>query len=125
MSEESISITKTTGGLLSTLGLRHRKRLEVLRVTNNALFYHSTLGNIGEIKAESIDLIEFGSLEPTNVIKIRLKKDFDLKSKLSRFRQKLSELYVKKSGAEILIFPRDVDIDLWELSKLLKEKLNK
>lgn len=122
---KKISVTKTAGGLLSKLGLVSKKKLEVLRISDTSLFYFSTLGEIGEIRADFIELIEYSKLETSNIIKIKLTKEFDLNSKLSGFKQKLSELYEKKTGAEILIFPKDTDMDLLELSKLLKDKLNK
>ena len=120
-----ITITKTTAGLLSMFGLAPKKKLDVFRISDTSLFYFSTLGDVGEIKSDFIELIEYGHFETSNIIKIKLTKEFDLKSKLTKFRQKVSEVYKKKTGAEILIFPQDTDWDLLELSKLLKDKLNK
>jgi hypothetical protein len=125
MKHESISIIKTTGSLFSTLGLIKKKKIEVLSITDNSLFYYSTLGNIGEIKAESIDFIELTKLDNSEVIKIGVKKSFNFASKLTKFKQKLSELYEKNTGAAILIFPQDVDMELKVLAKLLKDKLYK
>jgi hypothetical protein len=123
--QEIITITKSTVGILATLGLAQKKKIEVFRVSDNSIFYNSTLGDIGEINSEFIELIECVNFETTKVIKIKLKENFDLSSKLSKFRQKLSELYYKKTGAEILIFPNETDWNLDELYKILKEKLNK
>lgn len=123
--QEIIIITKSTAGILAKLGLAQKKRIEVFRVSDNSFFYNSTLGDIGEINSKFIELIECVNFETTKVIKIKLTESFDLKYKLSKFRQKLSELYKSKTGAEILIFQNETDWDLVELSEILKEKLNK
>ena len=70
-------------------------------------------------------LIELGKAQNSDVIKIGISNKFNLNSKLNTFRKKLSELYKKETGAEILIFPQDTDLSLNELYELMKKKMNK
>ncbi|HCQ29755.1 MAG TPA: hypothetical protein DIU39_05675 [Flavobacteriales bacterium] len=125
MIPETIEITKTSKGLLSTLGIGKKKQNVVLKLTDKGLYYNSTLGDIGLIQSDNIKTVEIGKVQSREVIKIELSENYDLKSKLNKFRQKLSELYKKETGAEILIFPQDTDFDLKELNDLIKKKLKK
>lgn len=124
---QPISITKTSDGILSAIGLKRKAIKEVLRINKDGILYNSTLGNVGEIKADMIDLIELSHLRSSKVIKIGLINEYKIKFKykLNKFRQGVSDLYFKETGAEILIFPQDTDIDITELAELLKENLNK
>ena len=125
MTPEIIEITKTSKGLLSSLGIGKKKENVVLKISDSGLYYNSTLGDIGQINVDSIKSVELGKAQSSEVIKIELADNFNLKSKLNKFRHKLSELYKKETGAEILIFPQDTDFDLKELNYLIKKKLKK
>ena len=125
MTPEIIEITKTSKGLLSSLGIGTKKENVVLKISHSGLYYNSTLGDLGIIQTDEIKSIEIGRAQSSEVIKIELADNYDLKSKLNKFRQKLSELYKKETGAEILIFPQDTDFDLKELNDLIKKKLKK
>lgn len=125
MTPETIEITKTSKGLLSSIGIGKKKRKIVLEISDSGLYYNSTLGNLGEIQSDNIKSVEFGKAQSSEVIKIELADNFNLKSKLNTFTQKLSDLYKKETGAEILIFPQDTDFELKELNTLIKNKLKK
>lgn len=111
--------------LLAIFKLSEPKKKEVFRITENSLFYNSTLGEIGEIPVDYIDFIDLVKTGQSKTIRIGIKEDFDIASKLSKFRQRMRNLYLEKSGADILIFPQDTDLEISELTKLLKDKLNK
>ena len=125
MTNEIINITKTSKGFLSNIGFGKNKESIVLQISEDGLKYNSTLGNIGFIDKNDIVLIELGKAQNSDVIKIGISNKFNLNSKLNTFRKKLSELYKKETGAEILIFPQDTDLSLNELYELMKKKMNK
>lgn len=124
---QTISINKTKSGILASIGLKPRTKKQVFTISENLFTYNSTLGNLGEIKTETIDFIELGKDLNFDIIKIGIKAEHKtiFNYKLNKFHQKLSELYVEKFDAEIIIFPKEVDIEISELAKLLKNKLNK
>lgn len=125
MANEMINVTKTSKGFLSNIGFGKSKDSIVLQISEDGLTYNSTLGNIGFIDKNDIVLIELGKAQNSDVIKIGISNKFNLNSKLNTFRKKLSELYKKETGAEILIFPQDTDLSLNELYELMKKKMNK
>ena len=125
MTHEPTDITKTSGGLFVTLGLSKAKETVVLKVGEEFLEYNSTLGNIGRIKSNDIQFIDFGKVGGSEAVKIGLVPEFNLASKLTKFSQKLTERYKKETGADILVFPKDTDMDLEELFAILKSKLKK
>ncbi|RZN82828.1 MAG: hypothetical protein EVB11_07415 [Winogradskyella sp.] len=124
---QTISINKTKSGILASIGLKSKTEKQVFTISKNSFTYNSTLGNLDELKTEMIDFIELGKDLNFDIIKVGIKAEHKtkFKYKLNTFRQKLSELYVEKFGAEIIIFPKEVDIDIPELAKLLKDNLNK
>lgn len=125
MTHEPTEITKKSAGLFVTLGLSKTKETVVLKVGEEFLEYNSTLGNIGRIKSSDIQFIDLGKVGNSPAVKIGLVQEFNLASKLTKFSQKLTERYKKESGADILVFPQDIDIELEELYAILKNKLKK
>ncbi len=93
----------------------------VLRITDKGLFYNSTLGDLGLIPAENIKFIEKGIYENLDVINIGINDTTKIKCKMSGFGKALFKLYKEKTDVEILILPNEVDVNLEELYKSLKE----
>ncbi|MDX6748125.1 hypothetical protein SHK09_15110 [Polaribacter sp. PL03] len=124
---QTIFINKTKSGFFSSIGLKAKTKKQVFTISENLFTYNSTLGNLGEIKTEMIDFIELGKDLNFDIIKIGIKAEYKtkFKYKLNNFRQKLSELYVEKFSAEIIVFQKEIDIELSEFAKLLRDKLNK
>lgn len=124
---ESIIITKTKGGILTKMGLLRKTDKEVLKIEPDGLDYNSTLGNVGKINSDNIEFIVLSKYKSSKVIKIGLSDNYKFKFKyqLKKFAGVLSEIYYNDTGAEILIFPQDTDVEISELAELLKAKLNK
>jgi len=124
---QSNSINKTKSGILASIGLKSKNEKQVFSISEDSFTYNSTLGNLGELKTEMIDFIEIGKDLKFDIIKVGIKAEYKttFKYKMNKFRQKLSKLYVEKFGAEIIVFPKEIDIEIPELAKLLKDKLKK
>jgi len=123
---EATTIIKTRKGILALLGVRKRKK-EIFRIADNMLFYNSRLGKIGVIESEWIDFIEPHNFSGAQAIKIGIKNEFKtkFKYKMNQFNQKMSEIFVEESGAEIIILPSEMSMPTSEFLALLKSKLNK
>lgn len=121
---DKVDVVKTKTGILSRLGLSRKKQHVALQVSEAGLFYDSTLGKVGLIPKDAIEFIKLGSLRSSPVLLVAVKKEFNLLDRLSSFKQRVSKVYKEESGAEILIFPQDVDMNLDELESVLKQKLN-
>lgn len=126
MSEEPVSIIIKKINLLVLLGLKSRYR-EVFTIDDNVLIYNSVLGQIGEITSDWIEFIDSYDLTGFKVVRIGIKENYKTKFKyrMSRFNQKMSELYLKNHGAEIIIFPKEMGMPASDFLNLLRFKLKK
>lgn len=126
MAIEATTVIKTRKGILALLGIQKRKK-EIFRIADNMLFYNSRLGKIGVIESEWIDFIEPHNFSGAQAIKIGIKNEFktQFKYKMNKFNQKMSEIFVEESGAEIIILPNEMSLPTPEFLALLKNRLNK
>lgn len=118
---ERINIIKTSGNLWSRIGIVKKTTKVVLGLSGQGIYYNSTLGNLGLIESSYIESISLREFMGTDVIEIRLKDHQRLLERLGKFGQRMSKLYREKSGADILIFPQDVDMSLDSLLDIMNE----
>ena len=91
-----------------------------LIISEEGILYNSFLGNLGIISWLEIEKIDFIQFAPKS-IHIKLNNFDSIKCRLSLFKQKVSELYFKQKGAQIIIFQQQINIPLEELySEMMK-----
>lgn len=113
--DKDIIVLKTKRGLFS------KKEKVAFSLSENGLGYNSTLGNLGLISWEEISSIVLEKFQGKKVIKISVNNINALKPKMSRLKIAMTDVYKEKTGAEIVIFPQDVDMSIEELYSLLKK----
>ena len=99
-------------------------KLKILAKLSTGKYTKSELGEIGLIKAEWIDFIDSYKFSGTDTIRIAINEKFKKEFK-NRMNRKMSELYLKNNGADIIIFQSESLMPLSELLDLLKSKLKK
>lgn len=119
---ETIRLFKTKKSILPFM---KSSKTEVLTISEEGIYYNSTLGNIGLITKEQINSIELGKVKNAPAIKILLQDNYQLPANISDFKRKLHGLYKKETGADILFFRQDIDNELSDACELMKKALGK